>query len=153
MKEAREGPVIKGLGYQGNTGVGQMLARFMESTDVVPTCAGPVGWEKEFNEGTMACLLVFPSPERVTLFPNPAALSLKLLNLDPLHVSEALSELLPLCWSLEQVNFCKGPLEVAIQSHRAICLSTSSLLAFKDRCYGDSSFQHRCPGLGRLVWG
>lgn len=28
MKEARKGPVIKGLGYQGNTGIGQMLARF-----------------------------------------------------------------------------------------------------------------------------
>lgn len=51
MKEAREGPVIQGLGYQGNTGVGQMSARVTESTDGVPTCAGPVGWEKEFNEG------------------------------------------------------------------------------------------------------
>lgn len=127
--------MIKGLGYQGYTGEGQMLARFMESTDVVPTCAGPVGWEKEFNEGTMACPLVFLFPERVTLFPNPAALSLKLSNLVPLHVSQTLSELLPLCWSLEQVNFCMGPLEAALQSHRAICLSTSSLLLFKARCY------------------
>lgn len=49
MKEAREGPVIKGLGFQGNTGVGQMFARFMESTDVLPCGAGPVGWEKEFK--------------------------------------------------------------------------------------------------------
>lgn len=148
MKEAREGPVIKGLGFREYWGRANVCQVHGEHRCGTPG-AGPVGWEKGIQRRNNG----LPNSVSITQFPNPAALSLKLFNLVPLHVSQAFSELLPLSWSLEQVNFCMGPLEEAIQSHRAICQATSFLLAFKARCYGDSSFQLRGPGQGRLVRG
>lgn len=81
-----------------------MLTRSMESSDLAPACPGLAGWGVGLNKG-----IVVPTStsilERAVLNPVPPVLVLKLVSFVPPHVSLALSELLPLCWSPEQVEF------------------------------------------------
>lgn len=72
-------------------------------------------------------------------------------------LSLVLFELLPLCWSLEQVgvwvSLCTGPLRaVCLSLLVAFCLSwVQCLLVFTVRCYDESSSWHWYPQLGSLV--
>lgn len=62
-----------------------MLIRLMESIDLAPDSISIPGY-------------------RVTLSPSPSALTLKLVSSASPHGSLALFELLPFCWSLEQMS-------------------------------------------------
>ena len=83
-----------GQGLREPPGLRMVLARLMESTDLVPTYIRLVGWEER---STKEC----PFPDRVAPNPVTPALILKVVGLVSPQRSLELSDMHPLSWSLE----------------------------------------------------
>ena len=67
-------------------------------------------------------------------------------------LTQDLFKLLLLTWVPECVRFCVCPLRVESLFPTTLWLF-EALLAFKDKCFGGSSSEHRTPRLGSLMWG
>ena len=114
----------------------------------------------ELRFGMVLCLPAFQSPGTAATTPAPLALTLKPSNSVPPHMSLAL-------WPAVCAPEPKASKSVSEPIHaqplkRNAWESGSpqphsegmqSPLVFTARCYGDSSSQHWCPGLGSQVWG
>lgn len=126
-----------GAGSQGITMVKlTVLARLMESTDLMSACSGPDGWEESLLREQWY-LPAHSSLERAVH--SSPALAFKLVDLGLLHM---FLELLSCCLCngaqnkglCEQVILCTSPLRAAPQSLAALCLSwTKFQLAFTAR--------------------
>lgn len=77
----------------------RVLARLVESTDLVSAYSGLVGWEESSIKERWS-LLVLLSLERVALTLASPALTLKFVSLIPPYISLVFFDLLPLCLRL-----------------------------------------------------
>lgn len=87
---------LSGVRSEGIPKVGSMmLATIMESSDLAPTCAMPIGWEENPTKEQWQ-LPVLQASERVAPTPASRDLTPKLVNLPFPHMSLALFKLVPL---------------------------------------------------------
>ena len=107
-----------------------MLARLMESSDFMSTCAG-LAWWVESSTLEQWLLFALLALERVAQTPASPALTQKLVNLVPVLLCSCPT------LSFERVSLCAGPLRIATGCPKVFCFSqTQSPLVSTARSYG-----------------
>lgn len=118
----------------------------MQSTDLVPACAGLARWKESWAKEQRCCQCFRPRrefPDLCPSCPHPGVSEFMLLCM--CHV---LSKLLSMPWTLEWASLCVGPLKVHVSvSRNPLSFSYTFFTGFHSQMWWGLS-----PGTGALGW-